>query len=170
MSFSIRTLTPDDAKAMRALRLMGLQTDAYAFGASYETESQEPLSFFESRCTPNDTNAFLGAFQDQQLVALTSIVRETAPKYRHHAGIYAVYTHPDFRGQGLSRGLLEKAIAITKSWDGVEYLQLGVATTNVAAIHLYESVGFKTWGTQESALRVDGVDYDEHYMALKLRG
>lgn len=168
MSITIRPLTKADAPAMRELRLMGLKTDAFAFGASYETESKEPLSFFEDRCETTETKVFFGAFENKHLVGLTSIVRETAPKYRHHANIYAVYTHPDFRGRGISKALLRASIDQAYRWQDVEYLQLGVATNNDAAIRVYESAGFKVWGTQESALRVDGVDYDEHYMALKL--
>ncbi len=62
MSLLIRPLECKDAEAMRALRLLGLQTDAYAFGASYDHEREQPLSFFQDRCTPTDGKVFFGAF------------------------------------------------------------------------------------------------------------
>lgn len=164
----LRPLTAADAEAMRQLRLLGLKTDAGAFGASYETESQQPLSFFEERCRRRDDKVFFGGFVDNQLVALCSIVREKAPKCRHHASIFAVFTHPDFRGRGLSKALLQRCIEQAREWQGVDYLQLGVATGNRAALQMYQQAGFEIWGTMPAALRVDGVDYDEHCMSLKL--
>lgn len=153
---------------MRELRLLGLQTDAFAFGASYEFESNQPIAFFEDRCALTDNSAFYGAFSADRLVGLMSLVRETSEKTKHHASIYAVYTHPDFRGQGVSSKLLRACIDHARSLIGVEYIQLGVATNNAPAIKVYEKAGFKTWGTMKSALRVDGIDIDEHMMALKL--
>lgn len=169
MSFSIRELTLDDAPQMRELRLLGLKTDSFAFGASFETESLQPLSFFESRCTSSYGKVLFGGFVDGQLVALTNLVREQGLKSNHHASIYAVYTHPNFRGRGISKALLTEAIHTAKNWPGLEFVQLGVATNNAAAIRVYEQAGFKTWGTQTSALCVDGKYIDEHYMALDLR-
>lgn len=168
MSVIIRSLTQDDAFQMRELRLLALKTDASAFGASYEEESKKPLSFFENRCTSTQDKILFGAFDDQTLVAITNIVREAGLKVRQHASIYAVYTHPDYRGRGISKSLLNKCIDTARQWQGVEYLQLGVATNNLPALTLYQQVGFKVWGTQSSALRVNGEDIDEHYMALKL--
>jgi len=168
MSLLIRPLECKDAEAMRALRLLGLQTDAYAFGASYDHEREQPLSFFQDRCTPTDGKVFFGAFFKNQLVGLMSLVRETNPKTCHHANIYAVYTHPDYRGQGIAKKLLAQVIETAQSWTGLRYLQLGVAARNAAALAVYEQAGFVTWGTMESALRVDGVDYDEHFMSLDL--
>jgi hypothetical protein len=33
---------------------------------------------------------------------------------------------------------------------------------------LYASLGFVAWGREPAALRIDGVDYDEIHMALRL--
>ncbi len=169
MTFDIRPLTKHDAQAMRSLRLMGLETDSFAFGASYETESLQPLSFFENRCIKTSTKTLFGAFIGGRLVGLTSIVRQESLKANHYAGIYAVYIHPDVRGRGISSALLNTAIQQAKSWQGVEFLQLGVATTNQAAIHVYQKAGFKIVGTMPCALKVEGVDYDEHLMVLDMR-
>lgn len=147
---------------------MGLKSDPWAFGASWETESQQPLSFFQDRCSQTDSKVFFGGFVDGYLVALSSIVRETNPKCHHHANIFAVFTHPDFRRQGLSKALLNRCIEQAKQWPGVEYLQLAVASNNEAALKVYQQAGFTVWGTMPSALRVDDTDYDEHCMALKL--
>ena len=169
MSLIIRPLNELDARPMRGLRLTGLQTDAFAFGASYENEKKQPLSFFESHCIQTDSKCFFGAFSDEQLVGLTSLVQDEAPKSKHNAHIYAVYTHPDYRGQGISTALLNAAIEMARTWTEVEFIQLGVATTNAAAIKVYERAGFKTWGTQFGAMKVDGDYVHEQWMALDIR-
>jgi RimJ/RimL family protein N-acetyltransferase len=169
MPFTIRPLTEQDASAMRELRLLGLQTDAYAFGASYETESKQPLSFFESRCAQTENKCFFGAFVGDQLVGLASLVQETGPKTKHNANIYAVYTHCDYRGQGISTALIESAVSLARTWPEVEFIQLGVATTNIAAQKVYEKAGFETWGTQFGAMKVDGEYVHEQWMALDIR-
>ena len=169
MHFAVRVLTEKDAQAMRTLRLHGLKNDAFAFAASFAVEAQQPLSFFEQRCTEPDSTAFFGAFVEDNLVGITSIVRESSPKTQHYAWVHAVYTHPDYRAFGVSTSLLDAVIYHAKSWQGVDFLQLGVATINSAAIHIYQKAGFKPWGTQPSALRVEGTDYDELHMILDIR-
>ena len=169
MSFTIRQLTIDDAAKMRDLRLLGLKTDPHAFGAAYETESKQPLTFFEKRCEDTDTQVMLGAFMENKLVALTSIVREIGLKTRYYAGIYAVYTHVDFRGIGISSALLKAAIDHAKTWQGVEFIKLSVTSTNITAFRIYQQAGFKQVGTLPRALREGDQYYDEHLLVLDLK-
>jgi ribosomal protein S18 acetylase RimI-like enzyme len=165
----IRPLSVQDAEKMRELRLLGLQTDPYAFGSAYETEVKKPMEFFESRCEETGDKVFFGVFVQGSLKGMGSIRREQAPKYRHHAEINAVYVHPDFRGRGVSQLILKNCIDRARSWDGVEYIQLGVSTINEPAIHIYTKAGFSIWGTMKSALKIDGKDIDEHMMCLSLK-
>lgn len=163
-----RALTESDANAFRDLRLHGLKKDPRAFGASYETESVRSLTFFRDRCTATSDKAVFGAFDDDCLIAISSVVREMAPKCRHYASIFSVYTHPDYRAQGLSSRLLALCIQRARSWPGLDFLQLGVATDNTAALTLYQRAGFQICGTLPAALRVDGEDVDEHILFLRL--
>lgn len=164
-----RPFSPTDAPAMQSLRLEGLKTDAYAFGSSYQEEVTKPSEHWVARCTPNENSVCFGAFTEEgEAVAMLALVRETSLNARHHANIYSVITRQSHRGQGHSKRLLTMAIEQAKAWDGMEWLQLGVAVDNIPALTLYQKAGFKTWGTMKSALRVDGRDIDEHLMALKL--
>ncbi|MBC7742610.1 MAG: hypothetical protein H7061_10460 [Bdellovibrionaceae bacterium] len=46
----------------------------------------------------------------------------------------------------------------------VELIQLSVEANNLAARKLYESRGFKCWGTEPKAMRMDGQYYDDCHM------
>lgn len=52
-----------------------------------------------------------------------------------------LYVVPDRRGQGLGRALMEAAIDLARS-EGADYMDLGTSEDDVAARHLYESLGF----------------------------
>ena len=47
-------------------------------------------------------------------------------------------------------------------------MQLGVESKNDAAMYLYSSLGFKTYGLERRALLVDGEYFDEELMVLEL--
>ncbi len=52
-----------------------------------------------------------------------------------------LYVVPARRGQGIGRALMEAAIELARA-RGADYMDLGTAETDVAARHLYESLGF----------------------------
>lgn len=52
-----------------------------------------------------------------------------------------LYVVPARRGQGIGRALMQAAMDLARG-RGAEYMDLGTAETDVAARHLYESLGF----------------------------
>ena len=58
-----------------------------------------------------------------------------------------VAVHPDFRGRGISRKMLELLMREARE-DGVEAFTLEVRAGNRIAIRLYESLGFRTEGVR----------------------
>ena len=52
-----------------------------------------------------------------------------------------LYVVPARRGQGIGRALMEAAMDLARG-RGADYMELGTAETDVAARHLYESLGF----------------------------
>ena len=57
--------------------------------------------------------------------------------------ILAIATHPDYRGRGLARRMLDHVLAIAHD-TGCSLATLEVRRSNVPAIALYEGAGFKT--------------------------
>ena len=75
-----------------------------------------------------------------------------------------MYVHPDHRGSGVGRRLIEAALAKLDAIDGLTAIGLSVTVGNQSALALYESAGFKVWGREPLALRVEGQDYEELHM------
>ena len=66
-----------------------------------------------------------------------------------YAGVveHSVYVHPDARGRGVGRMLLDGLLRSTAQ-AGVWTVQSGVFPENVASLALHASVGFRTVGTR----------------------
>jgi len=80
---------------------------------------------------------FFGIREGGRLVAMAG-ERMTAGKY---VEISAVCTHPEWRGRGLGRLLVEYLSATIQERDKVPFLH--VFATNVSAVHLYRELGFR---------------------------
>jgi RimJ/RimL family protein N-acetyltransferase len=164
----LRTIDSSDAAAFKALRLAALHECPTAFSSSYEEECDTPLAEAARSLTADRDRAIFGAFDGDDLVATVGLQREGRRKLAHKAIIWGVYVAPSFRGRGVGRLLLERALAHARSMPDLLQVTLGVNTMNTAAIALYESVGFEQFGLERGFLRVDGVLYDELHMVLSL--
>ena len=66
-----------------------------------------------------------------------------------YAGVveHSVYVHPDARGRGVGRALLDALLSSTAE-AGVWTVQSGVFPENLASLALHAAVGFRTVGTR----------------------
>lgn len=164
MSFTVRRLDPPDFPAVRALRLEALAAHPSAYGASYESESQEPLESYYKRI---ENLIYIGGFNGDSLRGIAALLPTPAEKSAHIARLISVYVAPDARGTGLSRALIQSLIDIASRLK-FEQITLNVEANNEHAILLYERLGFVTYGRHLKSLKIDGRYYDELHMCLDL--
>jgi L-amino acid N-acyltransferase YncA len=74
-----------------------------------------------------------------------------------YAGVveHSVYVHPDARGQGVGRRLLDTLIASTEE-AGIWTIQSGIFPENAASAALHQAAGFRVVGTRERIGRHHG--------------
>lgn len=162
----IRRLQPDDAPAYRALRLRALREHPEAFTSSFEEDEREPPEQARTRLAGAGTQ-FWGAFEDGRLCGMVGLVREARAKSRHKATVVAMYVAPEQAGRGIGRELLD-ALLVQARADGLESLLLTVTEGNDPARRLYEAAGFRSFGVEPRAIKVDGRPFAKNHMVLDL--
>ena len=164
---NIRTLSVSDAAAFRALRLAALLDTPEAFATSHVEERDLPLAAFEARLAEAPGHAVFGAFDGDTLVGITGLARETLLQAAHKAQVWGMYVAAGARGQGVARELMQAALAHARATPGIAKVTLSVDAANVAAIALYESLGFAVFAREADATRLDGESRDELQMHLR---
>jgi ribosomal protein S18 acetylase RimI-like enzyme len=94
--------------------------------------------------------------------------RYTRPTFRPHVDIEKVAVAPDAQGQGVGRKLMEALIRAARL-HGTEVVTLDLRGDNVAAIGLYESLGFTRYGRLPDFVTVGEKRYDTLLYSLDLR-
>jgi ribosomal protein S18 acetylase RimI-like enzyme len=168
-SLTVRRLVPPDAQAFHSLRLRGLLEFPAAFAASPAEEAPTPVSDIARRLEYRPDGALFGAFSADALVAIAGVQREAMTKLAHKAFLWGVYSAPEARRQGHGRQVVAHALRYASDELGVLQVNLGVNVEQRAALALYRSLGFETFGTERGFLRVDGVLHDEHHMVWRAR-
>ncbi|POR56827.1 GNAT family N-acetyltransferase [Bosea psychrotolerans] len=163
-NITIRPLDATDAEAYRTLRLQALLQAPEAFGASHAEEAARPPATFIARITPAPPSLVFGAFADAELVGIAGFLAGSSEKSRHRGMLWGVYLAPDWRGRGIARALVEAVVQ--HAAQHVLVLQARAVTTNSVALHLYERLGFKPYGIESKALRINDALFDEALLAL----
>ncbi|MFG6102924.1 GNAT family N-acetyltransferase [Leptothoe sp. EHU-05/26/07-4] len=165
-SVSVRALTSANAEAYHAVRLSALCEQPPAFGSLPEDELS--LSETAVRLAESDDRCFFGAFQNEQLIGIIRISRYSASNEKHRAYLAGLYVFPSFRCHGCGKALIHKALNWAANAKDIRRIYLTVVTQQEAAIHLYQSLGFRTYGTEPETFSKGGQFYDEYLMTLAL--
>jgi RimJ/RimL family protein N-acetyltransferase len=167
---TFRPAVPDDAEALRELRLEGLLNHPEAFGADYETSVLQSVEFWAQRiqrhAAENNGVIYLAA-AGEGLVGITGLYCGDSKKGRHNGNIWGVYVRQAWRGHNIADALIEACLAWGKA-QGVVVAKLGVATHNPSAIRCYLRCGFSVYGVEPKAIYHNGAYIDELLMAREL--
>ncbi|MGA7906805.1 MAG: GNAT family N-acetyltransferase [Candidatus Sulfotelmatobacter sp.] len=166
----IRWLTADDASAYWQIRLEALERDPGAFGASPEQHRALTLTDIATRLGSDPANNFVaGAFDGERLVGTAGFYRNQGIKERHKGHVWGVYVASEVRGQGVGRRMMRAVLDRAATVDGVEQILLAVAKPQEAAMRLYRSLGFASFGCEPRALKIGDGYVDEEHMVFYLR-
>ncbi|MFE5493935.1 GNAT family N-acetyltransferase [Streptomyces virginiae] len=121
--------------------------------ATFETEAPEWAAFDKAKLPGH---RFVALDDDGRVlgwVAASAVSDRCA-----YAGVveHSVYVHPDARGRGVARVLLDALIASTEA-DGIWTIQSGIFPENTASLALHARAGFRIIGMRERIGRHRGV-------------
>ncbi len=165
MNVQITELTSAEEAEYKKLILKGLAEDAECFRITPEDEEQAPFP------TKGQSDSFtLDAYLNNQLVGVASFKRdgEDRMKLRHKGILFKIYVDPAYRKKGIAKCLIQEVINRAKKIKDLEQINLTVIPTNEHAKLLYEKFGFKTFASEERAIKWEGKYFTEDQMKLVL--
>lgn len=163
----ILSLPPRRWREAKALRLQALQLEPQAFASSYAEEAAFADEVWRARlqtACERDGNLTYFAEKSGQLVGMAGTTWSHRAKLRHAASVYSVYVSPALRGHGIASALMRALLDELADALGIEKVSLTVNCDCLAAIRLYEKLGFNVVGTARRELKISGRYYDMHLM------
>ena len=164
---TIITLPPERWREAKQLRLEALLAEPSAFASSYEDELAFPDEVWIGRLTSAyewDGNMTFFAEVGGVLVGMAGAHWSSKAKLRHVAEVYGVYVSPEMRGRGIASALLRRLLEELRTLRQIEKVSLTVNSESIAAVRLYEKLGFEIVGAARRELKAAGRYYDLHYM------
>jgi ribosomal protein S18 acetylase RimI-like enzyme len=165
----IRVLTPADAAEYWQIRQEMLEREPEAFTSSAEEHQATTIEETAARIGSDLVNSFIvGAFMDGELIGTAGFDRGSGNKNRHKGYVRRCFVTERARGAGIGRMLMTALLERVVTIDGIEQVVVSVTTTKVAALKLYQSLGFKSFGFERRALKIGEGYFDTEHMVLNL--
>jgi L-amino acid N-acyltransferase YncA len=142
----IVALGQDDWPAVEAIYRAGIATGH----ATFEAEPPTWETFDRTRLPDQRLVAVDGAGRVLGWAAATAVSDRCV-----YAGVveHSVYVHPEARGQGVGKRLLDGLVESTEE-AGIWTIQSGIFPENVASLALHRAAGFRVVGTRERVGRM----------------
>ncbi|MFE5808482.1 GNAT family N-acetyltransferase [Streptomyces sp. NPDC056491] len=145
----IEALLPEHAEQVLGIYQSGIDEG----NATFETKAPEWAAFDKAKLPDH---RFVALDDDGRVlgwVAASAVSDRCA-----YAGVveHSVYVHPDARGRGVARTLLDALAASTEA-AGIWTIQSGIFPENTASLAVHARAGFRVIGTRERIGRHHGV-------------
>jgi len=166
---TITPFTAEHAPSYRALMLEAYVEAADAFTSTAQEREAEPMSWWAQRiAAPSGLSQSFGAFRGGLLVGTVALEYSAKPKTRHSALVIGMVVQPSARRLGVGARLMQAAIAAACGRAELRMLRLTVTEGNEAAIRLYQSLGFVSWGVEPDAICTPSGFKGKVHMAMPL--
>jgi ribosomal protein S18 acetylase RimI-like enzyme len=158
----IVTLPETDWPAFKEIRLRALRDAPQAFAQTYASAAAYPDSLWRERLREAATGQSWIVFArlDGALVGMLGAFRTADDRAHGRATIYGTFVDPAARRSGVGRRLMAALLAKLAADPEVTVARLSVNATQLAAVRLYEAVGFRMVG-EEVTILGDGQPHRE---------
>lgn len=156
-------LKPEEWQAYKKLRLEALQKVPMAFGASYEESAARPDDEWKGKLENKKSYIFV-ARDGEDYIGMAAAFQEQGGKIKHIGYVWGVYVRDSYRGQKIGKKLMQAVLDELKNNSEIKKVNLNVNVNQLAAIKLYESLGFQIAGTLHKELKIADEYFDEYAM------
>jgi len=161
VQYEVKKLDPEHWFVYKHLRLESLKNDPEAFIGIHEEKLKVSDDTWKNQFTTDHTR-ILFLFEGVQAIGLAGYDINHNSKNAHVASIFGVYIMSDYRGKGLGKMLVSAVIDdIVKHHPQIIKLKLAVSSSQTAAFHIYESLGFNNIGTLKMEIKHGEEYFDE---------
>ena len=157
----------DASEVIALLDQIGQESSFTSLDENGLSISESEMQIFIDKQAQSENQITLLAFLNDELAGIINITADQRPRVRHIGDIF-LGIKKAFWGFGLGSILMEEAIEWAKTSGVIRRLQLTVQKRNLAAIHLYEKMGFITEGLQERGACIERGEFLDVYLMGKL--
>ena len=157
----------DASEVIALLDQIGQESSFTSLDENGLSISESEMQIFIDKQAQSENQITLLAFLNDELAGIINITADQRPRVRHIGDIF-LGIKKSFWGSGLGSILMEEAIEWAKTSGVIRRLQLTVQKRNLAAIHLYEKMGFITEGLQERGACIERGEFLDVYLMGKL--
>jgi RimJ/RimL family protein N-acetyltransferase len=152
----IRRAVPEDAAAVLAyLSRVGAESVNLTFGAEGPGSSEAEERAYLARVAASDNSLAILALDGDEIAGALTFDGGRRPRLRHQ-GEFGISVLQAYAGQGLGKALLEYLVGWAERGGIVRKINLKVRVDNVAAIRLYEHMGWVHEGRTTRDTLIDG--------------
>ena len=164
----IREAEAQDATELIAfLDLIGHESSFTSLDENGIAMSESEMQHFLDKQAQSDNQITLLAFLNDELVGIINTTADQRPRVSHIGDVF-LGIKKAYWGNGLGSILMEETIEWAKSSGSIRRLQLTVQKRNLAAVHLYEKMGFIIEGLQERGACIEGGEFLDVYLMGRL--
>ncbi|MEK7168914.1 MAG: GNAT family N-acetyltransferase [Patescibacteria group bacterium] len=161
----IRKITSEDWSTFKKIRLEALELEPQAFGDSYNVLSKKNDNYWKRELSKRK-QIWYGVFGKSNLVGIGSIKFARSLKFNHIAHLSGIYVKKEYRGRGIGKFLFKNRIEEAFKNEKIKKLKLIVNKTQINAIGMYQSFGFKIVGDLKAEFRLKNDYFDAYLMEL----
>ena len=148
MMVTIRKMNATDWADVKEVYVEGIKTK----NATFETQAPTYEKWMESA----HSACHLIAEEDNRVLAFAKVLFTSARPVYAGVGEVSIYVHPDAKGKGIGKKLLNELIRVSEE-QGFWTLKAVIFPENHASVALHKSCGFREVGTHERMGKMDGI-------------
>lgn len=146
--YTFRTPRSDEAKNILESMAEIAASSPYIISTpeSFRAKTLDSQIKWLEEAEKSDVAIIIAAFDSNERIVGLCNGRSYSDAKRKHRAALGISVHPDVRGRGVGKKLMNILLERMKQFNGVKIIELDVMTQNTPALKMYEELGFKEAG------------------------